>query len=169
MALVSTGYGLSVVLVDSGDNKAVLRYVLNSADAVTAATDAASIMTALNAITGAVISKYTLHHLYEENSFSWPAGGVNVEERATVTARLGTSPSKSHTLHIPAPVDALFVATSGPDRNRVDVTETTLQDYIDLFGSGAEAEISDGEYINTALANHGILEGKRTHRRSSRG
>lgn len=166
MALVSTGFTLTVQLKDSTDDVSNLKYQLVAADAAAAATAAADIMTRLALMTDSVVSGYSMTESFTENAFAYPADAQN-EMRAAVVCRLAGFANKTVTVYIPAPKDALFVSPTGPSAKDVDPTQTDLISYIDIWRTtGALAEISDGEFIADTAS---IVNGKRTHRASSYG
>lgn len=164
MALVAGGFEFSVVLVDSGGNKSTRVYDLTSADMTEALTDAAAILALLDTLTNAAIQGYRVAQKFVEDAFAYPAGGVNVEELALVTAQIDGEPGKTVNFSIPAPVDSIFIAVTGPQRNRVDTANLDLIAYASIWNPGSRAEISDGESIELPL-----LEGKRIHRGSRKG
>lgn len=164
MALVAAGFEFSVVLVDSGGNKATRVYALTSADMTEALSDAAAIVALLTTITNATVQGYRVAQKFEEDAFAYPLGGVNVEELALVTARIDGSPDKTVNFSIPAPKDTIFVAVTGSSRNRVDTADPDLIAYASIWNPGGRATISDGESIAFPL-----LEGKRIHRGSRKG
>ena len=166
MALVSAGWELSVTLVDSGNDTSTKRYALQSATAAAAATDAATIIAALDAISTATIRSYSLGEKFEEDAFTFPTL-TEIENQAEIVVRLATL-NKFATLYIPAPSASIFVAGSGDGFNIVDGTDTLVGNYLALFNSGAEAYLSDGEFITPTVANR-FKSGKRIHKASKNG
>ena len=168
MALASVGFELHVTLVDKGANTANLSWKMDSADYATLATDAATVMNALNAVTNAVIKGYSLVTRFVENALTLPTEG-EVENRATVICQIAANPLKKATVHIPAPVDGIFVGApgSGSLYNKVDGTDADLLAYLAVWQAPAAiANISDGEYLD---ATSPFVDGRRTHRQSSLG
>lgn len=164
MALVAAGFEFSVVLVDSGGNKAARVFDLTSADMTEALADAAAIVPLLEAVTNAVIQSYRVTQRFAEDAFAYPIGGVNVEELALIVAQVDGQPNKTANFSIPAPVDSIFVQVTGPQRNVVDTADPALIAYASIWNPGSRATISDGESIELPL-----LSGKRIHRASRRG
>lgn len=168
MALVTDGYDLYVTLMDSGLNQATLSYALDAVDAATAAASAATILAALQLITQAEVKAYAISERFIENTLVVPVANVHVENIANVVVQLTTSPLKKANIKIPAPSPDIFLATTGAGSNVVDVLDTDLQAYVDIWReTGGLATLSDGETVEDALT--GIISGKRTHRQSSRG
>lgn len=162
MALVGTGYELSVTLADRGLNQVTKTYEMTATTAADAATDAATILAALNAVTDANIKGYRLSQVFAEDAFATPNDG-EVENQALLIMRLDGDPFKKATHFIPAPVDAIFVGAQGPNYNVLDNTDALVTAYVALFQSGGEAYISDGETVD-------VLEnGHRIHRQSNKG
>lgn len=166
MALVSSGFELNVTLMDSGGNTSTLNYQLVATNPTAAATDAATIMTRLGDVTSAVIKRYTISEVFVEDDLVYPAT-AQVENRANIVCQIDGDVTKTVTVRIPAPVQGIFVSPTGPASNIIDVTDTTLINYIDIWRlTGALATISDGEYIRDSGS---ILRGFRSHRQSSYG
>lgn len=163
MALTSVGFFLSVQLVDGGDNTSVLRYELTAADYATAVTDTAIILAALQAITDAVVRKYSINHVYGEAAFSFPAATVQVENKASITVLLEGNDNKKANIKIPAPVIGLFVDATGGGSNVVDLSDADLVTYFTLFTTGNECLLSDGEVADS------MVSGKRIHAKSNFG
>ena len=163
MALTTNGWWLTSTLVDNGGNVTTKRYDLRASDATTAATDVAAIIAAPNAITDSVMSGYRYGEEFIEDSFAYPAAGVENENKASITCLLTTGGAKKANLKIPAPVIGIFVDTTGPSANVVDVTNAALLTYAALFESGGEAYISDGEDLDS------LISGKRISAKSNNG
>lgn len=166
MALGSTGFYLNVSLSDTGGNKSVLRYDLTAADFATAETDAATILAALNAVTDAAVVSYSLGEGFEEDTTYFGSG--EVENVAIISARIDTTEAKEAILRIPAPNVGIFKAASGPDYNIVDAADVALVAYLNLFATGNEALVSDGEAL-LSPGTAGNVQGKRIHRKSRKG
>jgi hypothetical protein len=163
MALTSVGFFLSVQLVDGGDNTSVLRYEMTAADYTTAVTDTAVILAALQAITDAVVRKYSINHVFGEAAFSFPAATVQVENKASITVLLEGNDNKKANLKIPAPVIGIFTNPTGGGSNVVDLSDADLVTYFTMFQTGNECLISDGEVADS------MVSGKRIHAKSNFG
>lgn len=109
---------------------------------------AAFVLLSQSMIVGTTISKRLV-----ESAPAYNAGADNsTKARTTVLLSGGT---KKATFTIPAPVEGLFTAPSGPNNNVVDVTNTNLLDLMAWFGDqapGNGALISDGETIDSPIA-----------------
>lgn len=143
MAMVSEGFWMRVTLVDNGNNKTIKTYQLRAADFVTATTDSTNILSALAAVTDAVQSAFSIAERFYEAAFAFPASGVQNEDKASISCVITNS--KSANLKIPAPIPALFQDTTGGAANVVDTTNVDLIAYTDIFRTGNEAYISDGD------------------------
>lgn len=143
MALVSKGFWARVTVVDNGNNRTIKTYELRAVTAAAAATDTLAIIAALNGVTDSTVSAYSYAERFVENSFSFPASGVQNEDKASISVIV--SDSKSANLKIPAPIPAMFTGTEGSAANIVDVANAALVTYTDLFKAAAEAYISDGD------------------------
>jgi len=163
MALVADGFDLVVQLVDTGGNQTTRTYRLDSADAAAAATDSGTIMTALNAVTDAAISGYSINTRFVENALTYPAD-AEVENNARITAKIVGRPNRSATIEIPAPNVGIFTGTEGPAFNVVDMSDAALLTFLGLFDGSGPVLVSDGESIIVSSA-----VGKRIHKKSIRG
>jgi len=166
MALVSSGFLLTVRLVDQGGNKSTLRFNLSSADAATAATDASAVLAALAAVTDAAIQSYSLAEQFDDATVN--SGSGEVENMASIVARIDDAEVKYATIKIPAPVDGIFQAASGELYNVVDPADVALVAYLQLWQTGNEATLSDGETL-LSPGTAGNVVGKRIHRASRKG
>lgn len=164
MALTSQGFEASLVLVDTGGNKATRTFELTAATNAEALTDMATIVAAYQALTNAVVESYRVAEKFVEDAFSYPIGNVNVEELANIVVGVTDKPDDPHTIKIPAPKDLLFVAATGRSRNTVDVTAVSLLAFMATYNPGGNATFSDGDTWDG-----NIYTGKRTHRGSTKG
>lgn len=180
MALASLGFRASIEMVDAGGNRSSLRPNIVGADFATALTNTQSIITALDALTDALVVGYNVSQVFAEDTELYGAAGSEVENIAEVVVPLETA-GKYFTFRIPAPVDALFVGAVGPDRNKVNTANAALLAFLSLFtdktnyagtpGADAIALISDGEKVKPDDANDQpfVDNGKRIHRASRKG
>lgn len=166
MALASVGFFLTVTLSDQGGNRSTLRYDLNSIDIATALTDAATVLAELDPITDAAIVAYSVGQKYEEDTSAFGLG--EVENIASIVARIDSAEQKYATIKIPAPADGIFKAAAGPDYNVVDASDADLVAYLNLFATAGVATLSDGETLDSP-GTAGNVVGKRIHRGSRKG
>lgn len=68
-------------------------------------------------------------------------------------------------IYIPAPSIGIFMGATGPSRNRVDVADADLIQYVQQLAQ--HALISDGETIQTTSGSNGMDTGKRITRKFS--
>ena len=160
MTLVSTGFWLSVEFVDNGNNRSTRTYQMTAADDAAAAADKATILAAILGVTDAVISGYHYYERFVEDALSYPASGVELQNQALLDFDIVDHPEKTATLTIPAPKPAIFVATSGSGANIIDTSDAALIVFRDLFRTGGELLISDGEVAES------LVKGRRIHRKS---
>jgi len=166
MALVSNGFVLTVTLKDSGNDNAVKKYILQSATYAAAVTDSATILAALEAITTATVFGYKISEDFIEDAFTFPTA-VEIENQAEIVVRL-VDTGKYGTIYIPAPLASIFVSPSGDGYNIVNGSNTLVGNYLAIYNSGAEAYISDGEFITPTVAQR-FKSGKRIHKASNNG
>lgn len=173
MALVSNGFFMNVSIVDAAGNKAALKYDLDMANWAalnTAVGDGTidGIIADLDAVTQGTVVGYTLGEGFVEDTLSYGSAGSEVENIALISAQIDGAIDKYASLRIPAPVDGIFLGTTGENRNRVDVQDTALVDYLTNFGTTGKIKVSDGEKIADPTA-AGNVTGKRIHRGSRKG
>lgn len=167
MALASVGFFLSVTLSDQGGNRSTLRYELSSATMAEAVTDAATVLAELGPVTDAAIVGYSVGEKFEEDTSLFGTG--EIENIASVVARIDSAEQKYATVKIPAAADGIFKAASGPDYNVVDAADADLVAYLNLWETTAGvATLSDGETLEDP-GTAGNVVGKRIHRGSRRG
>lgn len=163
MALTAVRFEAAFAVYDTGGNHSILTYELRGAVYADAAADAVSIATALAAVTDAVIGGYRMAEVWEESAFAYPAGGIEVENKASLTTLLAGVGAGKANLKIPAPVDGIFQEATGPGYNIVDIVDADLVTYTNLFKAAGECYISDGQDMDSLVA------GKRVHAKSNRG
>ena len=179
MALTSKGFYANVQVADAAGNVTTRQYEVVGADIATAKTNAATLVSALDAVTDGLIIGYSVGEQFYEDTDTYGAAGSEVENLAVLSVEL-ESEKKKATLTIPAPIDAIFVDTTGPNRNVVDLTNANLITFMNNFtdetgytapGPDAIALISDGEKIAPDNTNDvpKMLKGRRGHRASRKG
>lgn len=166
MVFTASGFGATYSFVDNGGNQVTRDYdmkpeVATYADASAAAT---AMQPLIDALTGATMPKYRVYQEFTNTSFVLPGdAGVQVENTASLTYLLQAVGSKKANLNLPAPVIALFVGNSGPTANIVNPANEDLIAFNAQFLAAGAFRLSDGEYIQR------FLNGKRVHKRSSKG
>lgn len=162
MALVSDGFWLSVGLVDYGGNTTTKQWKMVAVTAAGAATDAATVLTALAAVTDAVVSGYSIQERFVEDALSLPTVVNPVSVVASNTAYIADAGQKKFNFAIPSPKIGIFVAAIGDGADIVDGSDTAFAAYKALFDDGTgKLYVSDGERAG------GFLRGVRvTHTRN---
>jgi len=165
MAFSASNFGVTVSYMDGGANVVTREYIMDDdiatyEDAETAATE---IVTDLTAATDAAIPEYRVFQIKREGSLVIPAATVQVENCASMTLLLSTPGNKKANLNIPAPKIGLFVGTTGPQSNIVNMGVALVTDVTDNFLPAGKFTISDGETISRGLS------GKRVHKKSNKG
>ena len=168
MAFIGQGWKLSATFVDTAGNETTRSFDLvnddDAGDLTQVIADVQTIMAAWIAASDAHVSKQTLSKTSVEDSFTLPTGDVNIEENAQISAKIFGSPNKSAVFEIPAPKATVFVGTSGPLWNVVDMADSLITAIMALFTNTGVAYLSDGEQITTVNA-----KGKRVHHKSTKG
>lgn len=160
MAFVSVGFQLSVTLIDTGGDSSVKTYDLRGADADEAATNAAAFLTDLQAATLCVVTRYSISTVFAQDALVLPtSAGARNSMQAVVSGYIADNPSKRASAVIPGPVADVFVATSGPNSDIVDVADATVTAFMDNFKAAGTVFISDGEDLDV---NPGLVGYRRT-------
>lgn len=146
MAFVSAGYRATVTLMDTAGDKTILTYDLNSATIVAANIDLAAIIGSLGALSNGVVVSYSMQEVYLNDAVVYPAA-AEIENEAFFSGQIVGRPNRSGNFRIPAPVDAMFVAPTGPNYNVVDMTYAALITYLNMFDASGPIKVSDGEYL----------------------
>lgn len=168
MAFVDAGWKLVLTFIDSGANTTTREFMLTATDDagdIGPVIDAVqAIVTAWTAATDAVIVSQQVSKLTLNDSVVLPAAGVQVENNAQISAKIAGVPNKSAVFEVPAPKIGMFQATTGPGSNVVQFADAPTPALVNIYKSGGQAYISDGETIT----DQGI-KGKRVHHKSTRG
>lgn len=104
----------------------------------------AALLTAFDAINNADIVRYRLTTIFDTTTGDATALG-DVYKEAILSLRIAGSGIKKATHTIFAPYDAMISGKSV-------VSTAPLQTYLDLFETGGDFALSDGEFISTAEA-----------------
>jgi len=167
MALTAAGWELVINWVDRAGNNArnIISLVAtdDAGDADAVFGSVTSVLAALNAGSDAVVASYLVQKRYVEDTLVLPST-AEAEMKAHISAKIAGDPSDSAVFDLPAPADAMFVDTTGPNANIVNVDEDPALSIVAMFSPAGVAFISDGEHwdVNTA-------KGKRIHKHSTRG
>ena len=174
MALVQRKVFMNIVLADAAGNRSSMQLEtqyadLNALNTAHTTNDeifgAGGIIPTLEAVTDATVVSVSFGVKYEEDTNLYGAAGSEVEALALITAQVAGNPAKKVNLRVPAPVDAIFLGTTGENRNIVDTSNTNIQAWLALFESPGKFYVSDGENI-ADTATPGNWKGKRIHRGS---
>lgn len=162
MALVQLKWFLEVGIADNSGDITPRFYEMPEAAAAdfdALILSANALMTALNAMTSGVIANYRLGAIYVEDALVLPASGVENENQAFFSGKIVGDPTDSATQSIPAADPAIFVATSGPGANVVDMNDGAVLTWVGFFDqTSPDWTISDGENWVGAT-----VKGKRRH------
>jgi len=168
MAFVDQGWRLVLTFVDSGANTTTRTFELTATDDAgdlsPVIDDVQTIVTAWTAATDAILVSQQVTKLTVNDSVVLPAAGVQVENNAQISAKIDGEPNKSAVFEVPAPKITMFQATTGPGSNVVQFAGAPTPALVNIFKTGGQAFISDGE----AITDQGI-KGKRVHHKSTRG
>lgn len=166
MALVSQRFEVEVSFMESS-GKTVNRTYVGGANITTPAELAVEWALALpfvNAMTDSVISQYVYKQVFVEDALVLPADAEN-NDQALFTGKIFGDPTDSAIVSIPAASIGIFVTPTGAGRDIVDMSDTAVQSFIDLFsdsGTNGEWVISDGEQWSEAT-----VSGRRRNTKST--
>lgn len=163
MALVASGYELTVDLRDTSNSSSVMRYDLEAATFAEANTDALAIIAALDPLTNARIYSYRVVQVFREDAFTLPANAENAIKAEVSGLLVGGGTGR---FQIPAPVGLMFTDPSGAGYNIVKLSQQEVLDYAALFEPNSEAYIANGQ--NFAPPVSATLTGGRRISRGSR-
>ena len=168
MPFLAGNFGVTVSFIDNGGNQVSRDYDMDPAtvtDFTEALAAAGAILTDIIAFTDAALPQYRIYRKYEETALVLPASGVQVENTASMTLLIAGSGSEKANLNMPAPKAATFVSSSGPQANVLNTGNAVVTAFVDNFlpDPTGSFTISDGEKAAR------ILNGKRVHKKSSKG
>lgn len=164
MALQAARWYTVVTMKDIGNNTFTRTYEQSSpADYAAALASQTALCADLAAVSNCQIVKAVTYQEYEEDTTF--LGTAEGENQASIVVGLEGKPLDSAILNIPAPIDSIFVGTSGDNRNVVkDPSQSSeLQNFLNNFDSEALFYISDGEQMD------GFKKGRRVHKKSRKG
>lgn len=161
MAWISRGWFLTVSVVDTGNDRTIKTYALTATVEATIDTDVATILTKLATVTDGALAGYNVSERFYEDSLNLPAGNVQNENKASISVILNNA--KTGNLKIPAASSFMFQGATGAAHNVVDVEDTILVAYTDIFKTGAEASMSDGDFLAS------LSSGKRINAKNNNG
>lgn len=160
MAVVSDGFFISITVMDNGGQETTRQYKLQGATQEDAETDAPLVLAAFLALTDAVLVRW---HFFEDrinDALAYPASGVQNQDQALLDFIITDNPTKHATNSIPAAKPGIFVATTGPNADVVDLADAAVVTWAGYFAPASKLYISDGETADM------LFKGKRRHVRS---
>ncbi len=157
-----SGWFATLILADKQGDLSTKVYALRAADLTASQTALTAIIAAIGPVTRSTLIATSLALWQDEDTNFLPATESDASVKAVISYKIDGA-AKRDTLEIPDPDPAVvFVAAEGPSANIVDISAAAVIAYGDLFKTGAEAFISDGEDLEV------LLKGKRTTRRRNR-
>lgn len=156
MAIVADHFEITVKLVDEGANFSTLTFQCRDtvyADVVVAKT---ALIAELLDVTDCVIQRVSINEVWANDAFAYPSG-VETANKLSMTVELDTGLGKKANMKIPGPQDSLFGASGTAGFNVLDTSNADIIAYTDLFKSGGEFYVSDGEDLSV------LISGKRIH------
>jgi hypothetical protein len=152
MALIESEFPwkLRVTLGATNDKKVTKEYVLQATDETEAEAAVTAILAALANVSAGKVVSYGLVHQYEEDNYTRPTSeDAEWGEVAVISGKILDKPLKPWSVQIPFPLIGLFLASAGKNRDVIDITDVAVIAYKNLFGTGNQAFVSDGEYAET--------------------
>lgn len=123
-----------------------------------------TLLTALNNMTDGAVAAHRLTLVSVENALLLPLSGVENENQAFFSGKIVGDPTDSATQSIPAATPGIFVSTSGPGANVIDMGNGAVGTWVGLFDASGPWTVSDGESWEYAT-----VSGKRRHVKNSNG
>lgn len=156
MAIVAANpaFVATIQLVATNSKSTPVRLPLTATDYADAVTAVTAFLTDLSGVSAGVVKSYTITGTAVEDSLSLPTDqDAEFGEAAAITGTMEGNPLKTWNIKIPFPKIGIFVATSGLNRDIVDITDSALTAYIANFTSvGDVATVSDGEFVDSILS-----------------
>ena len=154
MALVSTFFEVEVTFTESSGKSVNRTYRADETieDPADLAVAWALALPFVNAMSDSVISKYVYKQIFVENALVLPADAEN-NDQALFSGKIAGDPTDSAILSVPAASIGIFQTTTGKGRDIVDMSDTAVQSFVDLFSAGGTNgtwTISDGEQWSEA-------------------
>jgi len=163
MALAAGRWYTVIELADTGNQRTTMRFEQSApADAAAALAAGTALATDMAAVSDAVIAKYFVYQVYEEDAFALPAA-AQIENQALITLSIDDEPSKVGTIRIPAPTIDIFAGATGPNSNIVDGTDADVIALVANWVSEDLYYVSDGEQAEAFISGH------RRHMKKSHG
>lgn len=165
MAFDAINFEVQVHFEDNGGGLSMRTY------GVVAGTEYADLVTALPttiatiaATSDCLIYDYAIRSIWVNDTPTIPASGIQNENQALLTLKILGKPLDSATLSIPGAKPALFVTTSGPGANVVNMSSSLITNFVGLLEDGALLTVSDGDNV---IIQGG--KGKRRHTKNNNG
>jgi len=172
MALLVQGFEVTLTVQDNGKGKSTLKYLCDPALVVTFADAQAardSAVSALNDIIQGVITGTSVKEIQYEDAIVYPVSNIEIENKGSVTLALFASNRKGN-LQIPTVSPAIFNGTSGSSADQIDVEDSFLVTYVDLFRNTTGVFfISRNQKVANSPNNNGIVVGKRISAQNNNG
>lgn len=165
MAFVAQDFELEVAFADNSGAKVTRRYgVVSGTTYADLNTGLAAIISTIAATTDDLIVSYAIRSIWANDTITLPASGVENENQALLTLKLFNDPMHSGILTIPGAKPGIFVGTSGPNANVVDMADSAVTAFVGLFEDGGLLTVSDGQSVVLTGG-----KGKRRHSKNSNG
>lgn len=175
MALANDTYPTSIrlTLIDIGGNTVTKEFLVPTSvwdpasDLLSALfTIRGNLVTALNAITDALILKSYITISQTDDTDTLGPTGSEVENLASIVCNTNVAGEK-RTIQVVNPNEGIMVDTSGANYNVVDISDSALNTYLDLFQeTGGSFYLVKGLFADDTTP---MVSGKRIHRKSNKG
>jgi hypothetical protein len=133
----------------------------DAADYAEAAVRLEALRTAINVVTDANVQNYGMFIQGSQALGGIPADADVHEEMAlSMDITPAGEPTKFATISLPAPSDSVFLASTGPNRDVVDIANLNMVALANALA--ANVLISDGEAINSLSSGYRRARGGRT-------
>lgn len=163
MAMMPSPFELTITLADNSGAQTTRQYGILEDDYDVAWGLADDWVATYMAATDCALVSWGVNRKLVNDALTLPAIAVQLENQAIFSGKILGDPTDSGFFTVPYLKPGLYIATSGPDADKVDFGETAVTNLVGLFLDGGVLTISDGEQLATPVT------GKRRHTKNSNG
>src|ERR1041385_4413185 len=172
MALAAAYWRLAMTFTDKALKTATREFRLVPTDDAGDATDvlaaAATVVAAFQAASDCLIKAYQVEKVFLDSSITTPTAATALSSVvAQITGKIAGAPNESGIYDWPGPKDLVFLATSGPDADTINMAQSevdTIADFFDAAGTNLLL-ISDGETLVRSTEAGNRVTNKRNRRK----
>lgn len=147
MAFVSTGFEVTITIIDKGSNITTKTLGVRGADFDEATTNALAYRVALTNVMASVITGFRVSEVYAEDTLVLPTGDTAINSmQAILSGLIEGDPLKRATWTIPGPLPLVFNSTTaGENYDIVNPANSFVLALTNQYKAAGSVFISDGE------------------------